>query len=83
MIFTINANPLQSYSRGILSINDCPTSPINHAVTLIGYGNENGVDYWRIKNSWDEDWGEEGYFRLTRNENTCGLNTYESYLIIS
>jgi hypothetical protein len=35
-----------------------------HAIVIIGYGNEGGQDYWICKNSWDDDWGESGYFRI-------------------
>jgi len=43
-----------------------------HAVRIVGYGTENGVDYWKVANSWDTFWGEDnGYFRIRRGTNEC------------
>ena len=74
----LNADPLQTYSSGILDVTStrCPTSGINHAVTLVGYGVENNVNYWIVKNSWGASWGERGYFRIRRGNGTCGINCY-------
>lgn len=44
-----------------------------HAVKMIGWGVENGVKYWTIVNSWNEDWGELGTFRIVRGTNECGI----------
>lgn len=73
------------YKKGILK-NFCCTS-IDHAVLAVGYGSENGEDYWLVKNSWGADWGENGYFRLFRNmsatdEGTCGIYQTPAYPIL-
>ncbi|KIH48661.1 papain family cysteine protease [Ancylostoma duodenale] len=45
-----------------------------HAVKVIGWGTENGTDYWLIANSWNSDWGENGgYFRILRGSNHCQI----------
>ncbi|XGW24140.1 hypothetical protein V3C99_005950 [Haemonchus contortus] len=44
-----------------------------HAVKMIGWGKDNGTDYWLIANSWHDDWGENGFFRMIRGINDCGI----------
>jgi len=44
-----------------------------HAIRILGYGVDNGVKYWLIANSWNEHWGEKGYFRMIRGVNECGI----------
>jgi cathepsin F len=78
LAIAINADPLQFYNGGIIDedSSSCDPQGLNHGVTLVGYGSENGSDYWVIKNSWGTGWGEEGYFRMARGKGTCGVNTY-------
>merc|ERR1712146_70382 len=43
-----------------------------HAVLIVGYGTENGVDYWRVKNSWNDQWGDNGFFKIKQGD--CGID---------
>ncbi|KAK2953847.1 putative Cathepsin B [Blattamonas nauphoetae] len=45
----------------------------SHAVILLGWGEENGVKYWLLQNSWSEDWGEQGYFKIKMGTNEAGI----------
>ncbi|KAH7544947.1 hypothetical protein FEM48_Zijuj01G0040100 [Ziziphus jujuba var. spinosa] len=74
----------QIYGEGVFD-GDCGTSP-THAVTIIGYGEtEYGTEYWLIKNSWGENWGENGYMRILRGSDSpqgaSGIARYPSYPI--
>lgn len=44
-----------------------------HAVEVVGYGTENGIPYWWVKNSWNEQWGDNGYIKMKRGVDECGI----------
>jgi C1A family cysteine protease len=77
----------QSYSSGILTdAAKCGTN-LDHAVEIIGYGTENGIDYWKVRNSWSTSWGEAGYVRILRSSSTndigvCGIAAEPSYISV-
>merc|ERR1711970_17644 len=67
-----SAGPFKGYGGGVFS--GCAPGDIpDHAVAVVGYGTENGVDYWLIKNSWGPQWGENGYIKLERGSGMCGI----------
>merc|ERR1711936_879684 len=68
------AGPFSQYKGGIFA--GCTSGARqDHAVTVVGYGTENGVDYWVIKNSWGTSWGEKGYIRMKRGVKMCGVGS--------
>lgn len=44
-----------------------------HAVKMVGYGTEDGTPYWIVANSWNETWGDNGFFKILRGNNECGI----------
>ncbi|CAG2168835.1 unnamed protein product [Oppiella nova] len=75
VVFTKSSSPaFQSYAGGILDSSECNTAGLpDHSLLLVGEGVENGVEYWLARNSYGEDWGENGYIRLTKGTNVCGI----------
>jgi len=70
------SNKFDHYASGIFDVPGCPAyRNLNHAPVVVGYGTENGTDFWKVKNSWGPDWGEQGYIKVKRNENMCGIAT--------
>jgi len=77
----VAADDFQSYDSGIL---DCQYTQLDHGVLLVGYGTENGSDYWIIKNSWGANWGEEGFVRVSQTAGAnCGVGDYIATATIS
>jgi hypothetical protein len=53
---------------------------VEHSITLVGYGEENGVKYWIGMNTWGTDWGEKGFFRILRGENDAMIESMGDFM---
>jgi C1A family cysteine protease len=73
----------QMYSSGVITSLECGTN-LDHGVLITGYGEENGIKYWLVKNSWSSSWGDNGYVKIMRSENVndagiCGIAMQPSF----
>jgi len=70
---------LMYYKGGIYKTRPVPEKKewqkVDHAVLIVGYGEEKGKRYWIIQNSWGDEWGEGGFFRMARGENDSGIES--------
>jgi C1A family cysteine protease len=76
----------QSYSGGVITSDKCGTT-LDHGVLIAGYGVENGIKYWLVKNSWGPSWGLNGYVKIGRSDSTndagiCGIAMEASFPIV-
>jgi len=71
---TINASPLRDYAGGVLDDPDASTHS-NHIISITGFGvdKETKKDYWIIRNSWGEYWGEMGFAKIASGVNMMGI----------
>jgi C1A family cysteine protease len=77
----------QLYKSGVITGDECGTN-LDHGVLIVGYGTENGDDYWLVKNSWSSSWGDGGYVKIGKSDSTndigvCGIASTPSFPVAS
>ena len=65
---------LENYTSGIYN-DTTGDKNIVHDISVVGYGVENGVKYWTVRNSWGTHFGEDGFFRVVRGTNNIAIET--------
>jgi C1A family cysteine protease len=76
----------QSYSKGVITSASCGTN-LDHGVLIVGYGIQDNIKYWLVKNSWGTSWGDQGYVKIERSDKTndpgiCGVAMQPSFPIV-
>lgn len=82
---TIDAShrSIRLYKNKVYNEPACSSTHIGHAVLVVGYGTQDGTDYWLVKNSWGKKWGMNGYIKMSRNKNNqCGIATRALFPIV-
>lgn len=77
----INAIPMENFMGGKV-FDECDASQLHdHVVSIIGWGVEDGTEYWIIRNSWGAYWGEGGFFRVATGSNCLGVESGVAFAV--
>ncbi|OCT56372.1 cathepsin W [Xenopus laevis] len=79
----INQALLKQYIKGVIDPRpeNCHHHKVDHVVLIVGFSRER--KYWILKNSWGDNWGEKGFFRLRLGSNACGIAEYPVSAIVN
>jgi len=81
-----NVSSFRFYKSGIYQDPECGDQ-LDHGVLIVGYGTDQNLDYWIVKNSWSPEWGDNGYIKILRNDKQsdsgmCGIASQPSFPIV-
>jgi len=71
---------LETYTGGIFNDTTGDVTLV-HDISVVGYGVENGVNYWMVRNSWGSYWGEKGFFRVVKGTDNIGIESACSWAV--
>jgi len=73
----LDASKWQNYKSGVMTNRECCLTKctLDHCVQLVGYNSTAPTPYWIVRNSWNTNWGIDGYIYLEMNKDTCGITT--------
>jgi len=79
----VNGKPLHDYEGGVYSDANPEDKETHHIVSIVGWGYDNNTDrqYWIVRNSWGEYWGEMGYCRIQIGDNILGIESAITWAI--
>lgn len=69
-----STDELHDYTGGIFE-DKTGVKDVNHEISIVGFGEEDGTKFWIVRNSWGASWGEEGFFRIVRGVNNLGIES--------
>ena len=81
-----NVSSFRFYKSGVYQDPECGDQ-LDHGVLVVGYGTDQDLDYWIVKNSWSPERGDNGYIKILRNDansnsGMCGIASQPSFPIV-